>query len=134
MAAEVVAFPSAGTEVVGHLRDADVGVLMSDPRELAEGCPNSVMEYMACGLPVVCADSGGCRELVSDGVTGFVVPPGDPQALVEKLVYLREHAEQARRLGSAGRSRVATEFTVDRMVQGFIRVYREAISRGRQVS
>ena len=113
VAAGRLSFPQVGIEAVEHMLSADAGVLMSDPAILAEGCPNSIMEYMACGLPVVCADSGGCRELTRDGETGFVVPPRDAGALAARLTYLRDHPDEGARMGEAGRVRVATEFTGD---------------------
>jgi glycosyltransferase involved in cell wall biosynthesis len=125
----VVAFPEGGIEVVGHILASRVGLLMSDPSVLAEGCPNSIMEYMACGLPVVCADSGGCRELVSDGRVGFVIPPRDAAALAEKLTWLREHPAVCAAMGAAGRERVETEFTVQRFVAGHVGLYGEAVRR-----
>lgn len=128
IAAGVVTTPASGLEVVSHLLRAHVGVLMSDPAILAEGCPNSVMEYMACRLPVVCADSGGCRELVRDGENGFVIPPGDHAALADRLDYLRRHHAVRERLGAAGRARVEGEFTVEAMVQKYLHVYGEALA------
>ena len=47
------------------------------------------MEYMACGLPVICSDSGGNRELVIDGENGFVIPSENVDSFVEKLVFLK---------------------------------------------
>jgi glycosyltransferase involved in cell wall biosynthesis len=125
----IVGFPAGGTEVVDHLLGSAVGVLMSDPAVLAEGCPNSIMEYMACGLPVVCADSGGCREIVRDGVSGYVIPPRDPVALAARLTYLREHPENRASMGAAGRARIAREFTVPRMVGDYVKAYEESIAR-----
>ena len=80
----VAAFPEAGTEVLGLVRDANIGVLLTDQTNHAEGISNSIMEYMACGLPVVCSDSGGNREIVVEGQTGLVVPPGDLGAVVRE--------------------------------------------------
>ena len=77
----IVFFPELGTEVLGIVHDADVGVLMSNPGLHREGLSNSIMEYMALGLPVVCGDGGGNPELVADGVTGFIVPQDDPARL-----------------------------------------------------
>lgn len=126
-----MSYPRGGTEAVGHMFSSHVGVLMSDPAVLAEGCPNSVMEYMACELPVVCADSGGCRELMHDGVTGFVVRPRDAPALAARLAYLRGHPEERRRMGVAGKGRVEREFTLDRMVHDYVALYAEAMRRKR---
>ena len=113
-----------GTEVLPLLNQAQVGVLIST---FGEGCSNAIMEYMACGLPVICNDSGGNRELVIDGETGFLIPNGDCQALVSKLAYLRDNPYEAERLGQAGRQRLLTHYTVDVLVQETIRVYKEVI-------
>jgi glycosyltransferase involved in cell wall biosynthesis len=129
--AGVVAFPAGGTEVVGHIRSSHVGLLVSDPAVLAEGCSNSIMEYMACGLPAVCTDSGGCREIVRDGESGFVIPPRDPAALADRLTYLREHPSVCATMGTAGQARIEQEFTVRRMVDEYVGAYEEAVARRR---
>ena len=123
----VMVFPDAGLEVLPHIRDADVGVLMTNPALLAEGCSNSIMEYMACGLPVVCSESGGNRELVVDGRTGFVIPPLDADALSERLRYLRSRPDVVTQMGKAGRERIIREFTVQSMVQKTVAVYDELL-------
>ena len=71
------------------------------------------------------ANGGGNRELVLDGVTGFVVTPGDPRALAERLEFLREHPDERRRLGIAGRRRLLEHFTVEQMVAGYTSLYEE---------
>ena len=128
-----IVFPEGGIEVVGHLLAAQIGVLMSDPAVLAEGCPNSIMEYMACGLPVVCADSGGSGEVAVDGETALVVAPRDAVALAAALATLRERPDLCARLGAAGRARVEREFTTARFVQDYVDLYRELAARGRRV-
>jgi len=124
----IASFPEMGSEVLEIIRDAHIGVLMSNPLFHAEGCSNSIMEYMACGLPVVCSDGGGNRELVIDGETGFVIPPTDPSALAEKLVWLRSHREEAKRMGRAGQSRIMREFTVGNMISRTVSIYEEVVS------
>jgi glycosyltransferase involved in cell wall biosynthesis len=126
----VVAFPRPGLEVLTVVREAHAGVLMTDPARHAEGCSNAIMEYMACGLPVVCADSGGNRELVRDGETGFVIPPADTTALAGRLRWLADHPAQARRMGERGRARLLHDFTVDAMVAGTVAVYEELLMPG----
>jgi len=126
----LLAFPDAGLEVLQYVRNADVGVLMTHPAYLQEGCSNAILEYMACGLPVVCSDSGGNRELVINGKTGFVIPPLDAEALAERLRYLRSRPDVATEMGEAGRERVFQEFTVQAMVQKTIAVYEELLKRG----
>jgi glycosyltransferase involved in cell wall biosynthesis len=130
IAAGTVEMLSPGLEVMDVLAGADVGVLMTDPVALAEGCSNALLEYMACGLPVVCSESGGNSEVVLDNTTGFIVPPQDSDALVEKLRLLRGDRDERRRLGDAGRRRVADEFSVDRMVTSYVALY-ESLLRAR---
>jgi glycosyltransferase involved in cell wall biosynthesis len=124
----VVEFPEPGLEVLGHVRAAHVGVLMTDPALAQEGCSNAIMEYMACGLPVVCGESGGNREVVDDGTTGFVVPPSDARQLAAKLAFLRDHDDERRAMGEAGRRRIRDAFSIERMVAGYVRVYEDVQS------
>jgi glycosyltransferase involved in cell wall biosynthesis len=127
----VVAFPDAGTEVLTLVRQAHIGVLLTDSLFAREGLSNSIMEYMACGLPVVCTDSGGNRELVVEGETGVLVPPGEPDAVIRGLRLLREDRDLANRMGRAGQERIATMFTIESLVKGTIAAYDLAMSRRR---
>jgi colanic acid/amylovoran biosynthesis glycosyltransferase len=91
---------------------------------LAEGLPNSVLEAMACGLPVVVTDCGGTREAVDDGVEGLVCPRRSPQALADALASLNDRA-LAGRMGEAGRKRVCAQFTLERQLESLRRLYDE---------
>jgi glycosyltransferase involved in cell wall biosynthesis len=121
-------FPGRVREVMDHYASADVGVMLSTPIH-GEGLSNSIMEYMASRLPVVCTDQGGNRELVVDGVTGFLIPPSNVDALVEKLTWLEANREQAIAMGNAGRMRIETEFSVARMVERASEIYSEVMNR-----
>ncbi len=126
VASGIVAFAQPGIEVLALVQSADIGVLMSHPRH-AEGCSNSIMEYMACGLPVVCSDSGGNRELVLDGVTGCIIASGDARALVDRLRQWRADPATAGRQGASGKARILQEFSLQRMVHDTLSVYDEAM-------
>ncbi len=130
VSAGVVVFPDSGLEVLHWVRDADVGVLMTNPDHAREGLSNSIMEYMALGLPVVCGDGGGNPELVLDGVTGLVIPQADARSLADSLAYLHHNPDVRRTMGKAGQERIRTEFSVERMVERMLEVYSEAIVRG----
>lgn len=91
-----------------RLRETDVFVMAS----FAEGVPVVLMEAMAADVPVVATQVAGVPELVEEGVTGLLVPPGDAHALAAKLVRLLEDASLRRRLGEAGRRKVVREFHV----------------------
>jgi glycosyltransferase involved in cell wall biosynthesis len=100
----------------------DVGVLCT----FVEGLSNSIMEYMALAKPVVATDGGGTRELVDDGRTGFLVAQSDPTALAAVIEHLADHPEIAHRMGAAGRAKLASEFSIDRMIAETIALYRRA--------
>lgn len=125
--AGVVTFPLGGLEVIPMMAAAEVGVLVTDPRYHAEGCSNAIMEYMACGLPVVCTDSGGNPELVEDGVTGLLVAPRDAEALIDGLRALRDDPARARCMGEEGRRRLEVGFTVEAMVEAFVAAYQSVL-------
>lgn len=120
-------FPEADLDIIPFLQRSQVGVLLTRSVYHEEGCSNTIMEYMACGLPVVCTDSGGNRELVVDQKTGFVIEPDNDDALVEKLVWLKTHPEAARNMGLAGKERVLHEFTVNNMVERTLSVYQRIL-------
>jgi glycosyltransferase involved in cell wall biosynthesis len=79
-----------------------------------EGIPVALMEAMAMERPVVATDISGVSELVEDGVTGLLVPPGDAGRLAAALRAIHDDPELAARLGSAGRRRVAEDFNLAR--------------------
>lgn len=82
----------------------------------SEGLPNTLMEAMAAGLPCVCTDVGGCRELVAPSVTGYLVAPDDAQAMATRIVELAVNADLRSTMGRAGRERIAGGFSVESMV------------------
>ena len=129
--AGVVVFPSPGLEILDLVRQADVGVLMTNPALAREGLSNSIMEYMALGLPVVCGNGGGNPELVQDGVTGLIIPPADVDALVNSLTLLRREPAVRASMGKLGRERIGREFSVEAMVNAMLSVYEEAAARVR---
>jgi glycosyltransferase involved in cell wall biosynthesis len=106
-----------GDEKLERLRNAELLVLPSH----IEGMPNALIEAMAAGLPVVGTDVGAVGDVVSDGVTGFIVPPGDVDRLFEVLLELLGDPDLRSRMGQAGRrvaiERFSTERAVDQLLQ-----------------
>jgi glycosyltransferase involved in cell wall biosynthesis len=107
------------------LADADVCVLSSR----SEGAPLSVLEAMAAGLPVVASAVGGVPEIVADGDTGLLVPPGDAAALAAALERLLADAALRRRLGAAGRERVRERFDLAELQRAHLELYSRELAR-----
>ena len=84
-----------------------------------------LVEAMACGAPAICSNVASMPEVVVDGVTGFIVPPNDPAALRERLLWIRDHPERAREMGRAGRQRVLEQFTWKAVVRRCLAAYEE---------
>ncbi len=109
------------SDVPRILRALDAFVLSSK----LEGLGTSVLDAMACGLPVVATSGGGIPEMITDGETGLLSPPEDPAALARNIVRAFRDRDAARRMGEKARARVMERFTVDRMVEGNLAVYEE---------
>jgi glycosyltransferase involved in cell wall biosynthesis len=92
----------------------DALALSSHPR--VETFPLCVLEAMAARLPVVATRVGSLPELVEDGLTGVLVPPGNPQAMAEALQRILSGSATGRAMGERGRERVQARFTRRRMV------------------
>jgi sugar transferase (PEP-CTERM/EpsH1 system associated) len=121
----------------GHRRDVPYLLpafdLLVQP-SLHEGLPNTVLEAMACGLPVVATAVGGTPEVIVDGLTGLLVPPRDADALAQAMVTLLSNADLRRTMGRAGRERVAQRFTAERMVEQTQRLYGQLLTEKRIAS
>jgi len=90
----------------------------------AEGCPNAVLEAMACGRAVVATDVGDVPALVEDGATGFVVARHDAAALADRMAALISSPDRCRRMGDAGRAKAERDFSLERLVFETMGVYR----------
>ncbi len=118
---ESVMFAGARHDVARVLTAFDIFVLTSD----FEGLPNAVMEAMGAARPVVATRAGGTEEVVQDGVTGYLVAPGDAAGLVERVACLAGDPGLRRRMGKEGRARIAAEFSVQKMVGRTTALYDE---------
>ncbi|HMC10151.1 MAG TPA: glycosyltransferase [Pirellulaceae bacterium] len=94
-----------------------------------EGQSNAILEAMAAGVPVIATDIAGNRDLVVDGTTGYLVPLGDRFEFTRRTHWLLDDAALRQRMGEAGRQRVLTEFTVEKMVERHAELYRGLVRR-----
>jgi len=117
----VGAFVLAGfrPDVERFLPFLDVAVLSSH----TEGLPVVVLEAMAARVPVVATAVGGTPEVVEDGVTGWLVPPGNVAVLAQRIGELLSDETNRRRMGAAARQRVEDEFTFARMSEQYLELF-----------
>lgn len=113
--ADRVLFTGMRRDVPALLPGLDISCLCS----VHEGTPVSVIEAMAACLPVVATDCGAIRDMIDDGVEGYVVPVGDVEAYAERLALLAGDADLRVRLGDRGRARVERDFRIESTIAGF---------------
>jgi len=106
------------------LAAADICVLPAE----AEACGRVLFEAMAMAKPIVATSSGGTPEIVVDGVTGLLVPPRNVGALTTALLALLKDPARRSALGTAGRERVVTHFSVQAHVRRTMEVYAEVLA------
>lgn len=98
----------------------DIAVLCSE----TEGFSNAIIEYMRCGKPVICTQSGGNPEIIQDGVNGYLIPVGDVDALADRIRDLIEHPEKRRAMGKTSLAQLADRYSLDAMLAQHIKLYR----------
>jgi glycosyltransferase involved in cell wall biosynthesis len=101
------------------LNSLDVFVLNSD----SEGMSNTILEAMACGLPVIATNVGSNSEVVRDNETGLLVPPRDCAALTHAISSLVVDDRLRQSMGAKGRSRILQLYTMDKMVRNYSQLY-----------
>jgi sugar transferase (PEP-CTERM/EpsH1 system associated) len=111
--------PGNRNDVPRIMRGFDLFVLPS----LAEGISNTILEAMASGLPVVATAVGGNPELVEEGITGTLVPAGDPERMAAALRAYVENADLCRRQGLAALAAIERRFRMDVMMNAYLEVY-----------
>ena len=114
-----VVFTGLRHDVPRLLAAVDVLALTS----LYEGFPNVLLEAMATGAVAVATDVGGCRELVTSGETGLLVPPRAPAAVAAAVGRVLRDPALARRLATAARQRVEGAFSIDVMARRTMDAY-----------
>jgi len=107
------------------LKVMDIFVLPS----LSEGMPLSLIEAMACSLPTIASDVGGISEVITDGLTGFIIPPADPETLADRIIYLLENPQSASKMSKRALQKVKTSFDLQTMINNYCRIYEEVTSR-----
>lgn len=112
---DVVSFRGSCDNVPGFLRELDIYVLSSRH----EGLPIAVLEAMATGLPVVATRITAIPEIIDDGRTGILVPPGDPESMAAAIRDLAQDARKRRMLGDAAMAEVQKTYTIEKTSRSY---------------
>jgi len=123
--ADAVHFLGWRNDVPSIMIDLDILVVPS----LWEGFGLVTLEAMALSKPIVASNVSALPEIISHGETGLLVPPADSAALADSILNLLRDPEKAKTFGPRGRARLEKEFTIQRMAQRHVVVYKEAASR-----
>ena len=98
------------------------------PTAYGEGVPTVLLEAAACAKPLVASDIPGCRDVIQEGVNGYLLPPNDPQALADALERLARQPQLRKKMGAAGRQLVLGKFTHERINTATLEVYRRVLN------
>ena len=119
----------------GFLHDMSIfyqGINVYLTTSLHEGIPMSVLEAMAYQLPIIAPKVGGLREIITDGVDGYLLNTRNPKDFAEKCLSLYENETLRRKMANAARQKVIREFSMKRMVQDYTNTYMQIISQNEQ--
>src|SRR5690625_6246747 len=94
---------------------------------MREGVPMSLIEGAASGKPLLTTDLPGCREIVVDGLNGYLVPAGDERLLAERILYLMSHPGVREEFGRQSRKKAVEEVAVSLVVDQTMEVYRQLL-------
>jgi glycosyltransferase involved in cell wall biosynthesis len=121
-------FPGAVYNVEEYLATCRIGVLCSTER-FSEGISNSVLEYMAAGLVPLMTDTGAAREILKDGVNGFLFAPGDWQRIVNIIKQLKADRLKKEIIVQSAKKTITENFDLKTNLSKYTSIYRELKSR-----
>jgi len=111
------------TDIESYINAMDICVLST----FSEGISNSILEYMALGKPVVATEGGGTNEILIDNQTGFLVKTSDSKDLSEKIQMLLQNENLRINMGNSGKKCIQEKFSIDKMTNKYISLYKEVI-------
>jgi glycosyltransferase involved in cell wall biosynthesis len=102
-----------------HISLFDIGVITSE----SEGLSNSIIEYMAAGIPVVATKTGGNPEIINDGLNGYLVPVGNITEMANRIIEILRNPEAAMKMGSNNRNKIKNEFSIQKFIRNHENYY-----------
>jgi len=105
-----------------------IGLLLNNTNGHAEGISNAIMEYMAAGLPVIATNAGGTSELIEDGLSGFLVPSFDENAVAHRIEELLNSSDLRHSMGKRGKEIIRNKFSIEKMINSYTSQYNKLIN------
>ena len=93
-----------------------------------EGLPTTILEAMACKIPVVATNVSGIPEQIDDGTTGYMLPQGDVNGFYDRVVELLDDPAKQEKFGNMGRKKIIEKFTWTHITPGIIEIYKKCLS------
>lgn len=118
---EIVDFVGRVKDIPQCLSKVDIGVISSD----SEGFSNAILEYMAAGLPVIATDVGGNKEIIEDGVNGFLTTPGDYRSIGKTILQLANDKNTYLKVRQTAFERICKNYTIKRLVKRYESYYQK---------
>jgi len=108
-------------DLINYYNASDIYVSSS----CSESFGKVLIEAMTCGLPVVATDTTGSKEIIKDGVNGFLVPIGDSEALSRKILYLLNNPDKAKEIGKAGKQMIIEKFNQEKIIEKIVKFWKD---------
>ncbi|MEX0274880.1 MAG: glycosyltransferase [Flavobacteriaceae bacterium] len=121
-------FTGVQRDVESIVNSIDIGVLATNSETHGEGISNAILEYMALGKPVVATRGGGTHEVVRHDESGFLVDPGNPSGMADRLLFLLDHPEVCKAMGLEGKKDISDKFSLPRMTASYWELYQKHIT------
>lgn len=125
-----VLFTGKISDVENLINVTDIGILLSNKLLHGEGIANSIIEYFALGKPVIANDAGGTKEIVKNGINGYLITDESIEEIADLIDDLISNVEKRLKWGKAGRKLIHDSFTIDRMGREFEDVYLRYSQKG----
>lgn len=114
-----IIFAGQRNDIASLLQIIDIGVLTSD----SEGFSNSIIEYMAAGIPTVATDVGGNRELIENNIDGFLTPSDNPQLVADAILKLINDEKLRVTMGNTSKQKIHQRFSLEKMIKNLENYY-----------
>ncbi|MCK4261031.1 MAG: glycosyltransferase [Halanaerobiales bacterium] len=124
---ENIIFAGEKKNVFPFLSLMEVFILCSN----IEGLSLALIEAMSAGIPVIGTKVGGIPEIIENGINGILIPPDNPEAFAEAIIYLLNHPEEAKKMGERGKEICKNKFSSEMMVEKIEELYEHFIKRRR---